>query len=530
MRSIVDQNRRHDALSPPSLRRFLWRPPSALLATLSVFFSIPAYAHGFGQRYDLPLPLALWIGGAASTVLLSFLIVAIAIRSNAFVAVPAQLDSGPRHLGNSVARGIAGFMARLLAVSALALVVVAGIVGDQIPTRNFAPTAIWIGWWIGFSYVSAFVGNVWSIVNPWAAVFDWCEQLVSNSTKPRTAMVNWPGWLGVWPATGLFLVFAWQELIWEGRTIPSRLAWLAIGCSVLTWTGMVLFGRTLWLTRADPFALAFSILSRFGPMEIRVEPTVCDACAARGRTATDCREDLNCDACDRASQSRRRWLLRPPGAGLLHTEDVTHSLAIFVIVMLSTVTFDGVMATPFWQRIENAMYVALPAFGGARLAIINTVGLLVFCGLFVALYRAVATCIAHYSGNRMTADTASRAFVLTLVPIAIAYLIAHYLSYFLIQGQLLIRLTSDPFGFGWDIFGTARFRPDIGIVGARFVWYTSLIAIVVGHVAAVWLAHIIALRRLSDPRLAIRSQIPMLALMVAYTMLSLWIIAQPIVE
>jgi len=223
-------------------------------------------------------------------------------------------------------------------------------------------------------------------------------------------------------------------------------------------------------------------------------------------------------------------LLRPPGAGLLHTEDVSRSLAIFVIVMLSTVTFDGVMATPFWQRIENAMYAALPALGGARLAIINTVGLFAFCGLFVAVYRLVATWIAHCSGNRMTVDTASRTFVLTLVPIAIAYLIAHYLSYFLIQGQLLIRLASDPFGFGWDIFGTARFRPDIGIVGARFVWYTSLIAIVIGHVAAVSLAHIIALRRLGDPRLAIRSQIPMLVLMVAYTMLSLWIIAQPIVE
>jgi len=530
MCSMADPNRLHGPLSPPSLRRLLWRPPSVAVATISVFFSIPAYGHGFGLRYDLPLPLALWIGGAASTVLVSFLIVAIAVRSNAFVAAPAQLDLGRRQLRNSVAHGMAGFVARLLAVSALALVVVAGIIGEQIPTRNLAPTAIWIAWWIGFSYVSAFVGNIWSVVNPWAAVFDWCEQLVCNSAKPRTAKVHWPGWLDVWPATGLFLVFAWLELIWEGRSIPLRLAWMAIGFSVLTWTGMFLFGRRIWLTRADPFALAFGILARFGPVEIRVEPTVCDACAARGRTATDHRERLDCDACDRASQSRRRWLLRPPGAGLLHTEDVSHSLAIFVIVMLSTLTFDGLMATPFWQRIENAMYVALPALGDARLAIINTLGLLAFCGLFAALYRVVATWIARYSGDRMTADAASRAFVLTLVPIAIAYLVAHYLSYFLIQGQLLIRLASDPFGFGWNIFGTARFRPDIGIVGARFVWYTSLIAIVIGHVAAVSLAHIIALRRLGDSRLAIHSQIPMLVLMVAYTMLSLWIIAQPIVE
>jgi hypothetical protein len=203
---------------------------------------------------------------------------------------------------------------------------------------------------------------------------------------------------------------------------------------------------------------------------------------------------------------------------------------VFVIVMLSTVTFDGLMATPLWQRVESALYVALPVFGDSRLAIINTVGLLVFCLSFIGVYRLVATLIAHASGNRMTPDAASRAFVLTLVPIAIAYLVAHYLSYFLIQGQLLIRLASDPFGFGWNILGTAHFRPDIGIVGARFVWYTSLVAIVLGHVAAVSLAHIVALRRFEDHRLAIRSQIPMLVLMIAYTMMSLWIIAQPIVE
>jgi hypothetical protein len=100
----------------------------------------------------------------------------------------------------------------------------------------------------------------------------------------------------------------------------------------------------------------------------------------------------------------------------------------------------------------------------------------------------------------------------------------------LIQGQLLIRLASDPFGFGWNMFGTGHFRPDIGIVGARFVWYTSVFAIVLGHVVAISLAHVIALRNLDDPRAAIRSQFPMLILMVAYTMMSLWIVAQPIVE
>ena len=479
-----------------------------LLAPLALLFSAPAYAHGFGMRYDLPLPLTLWIAGAACAIVLSFVIIAIAVRANAPVEASAQAPLVGRQAGNGVTSPKIRVVAQVFAVAALILVVAAGIVGDQTPTRNLAPTAIWIAWWVGFSYLSAFVGNVWSVVNPWAAIFDWGDRIVPKRRASRTPRVEWPERVGVWPGIALFVAFAWLELIWEGRSIPSHLAWLAIGFSVLTWTGMFIFGRSTWLTHADPFALAFGVLSKFGVTDIRAGHDTSGTTAA----------------------TRQTFGLRPPGAGLVADENISPSLSVFVIVMLSTVTFDGLMATPLWQRIESALYRALPAFGDSRLAIINTAGLLGFCVAFIAVYRLVATLIARASGNSMTPDETGRAFVLTLVPIAIAYLVAHYLSYFLIQGQLLIRLASDPFGFGWNLLGTARFRPDIGIVGARFVWYTSLIAIVLGHVAAVSLAHIVALRKFGDPRVAIRSQFPMLVLMIAYTMMSLWIIAQPIVE
>ncbi|HLX28784.1 MAG TPA: hypothetical protein VKV24_09915 [Casimicrobiaceae bacterium] len=466
------------------------------------------------MRYDLPLPLTLWIIGAAGAIALSFVVISIAVRASAVVEAPAQPNVLRWQIDNGFASPKIRLVAQVFAVAALILVVAAGIIGDQTPTRNVAPTAIWIAWWVGFSYLSAFVGNVWSIVNPWAAIFDWCERIVSKWRAPRRSTVKWPQSVGVWPGIALFIAFAWMELIWEGRSIPSHLAWLAIGFSVLTWTGMFIFGRSTWLTHADPFALAFGVLSKFGPTDIRIE-------TGSGETSGRFR---------RYRRAQRTLILRPPGAGLVDHEDISPSFSVFVIVMLSTVTFDGFMATPLWQRIESALYVALPVLGDSRLAIINTVGLLVFCLAFIAVYRLVATLIANASENRMTPEETGRAFVLTLVPIAIAYLVAHYLSYFLIQGQLLIRLASDPFGFGWNLLGTAHFRPDIGIVGARFVWYTSLVAIVLGHVAAVSLAHIVALRRFDDRRVAIRSQFPMLVLMIAYTMMSLWIIAQPIVE
>jgi hypothetical protein len=142
----------------------------------------------------------------------------------------------------------------------------------------------------------------------------------------------------------------------------------------------------------------------------------------------------------------------------------------------------------------------------------------------------VATRTARDAGQRRySTPELARRFILTLVPIAIAYHLAHYLSYLLVAGQFIIPLASDPFGFGWDLLGTALYRIDIGIVDARFVWYTAVMAIVVGHIISVCLAHLMAHQLFKDARLATRSQYPMLGLMVCYTMISLWILAQPIV-
>jgi hypothetical protein len=150
--------------------------------------------------------------------------------------------------------------------------------------------------------------------------------------------------------------------------------------------------------------------------------------------------------------------------------------------------------------------------------------------LFLLVYLGFARWMAWMGEDQLTTGTVARLFVLSLVPIAIAYHLAHYFTYLLIQGQFLIRLASDPFGWGWNLLGTARYRPDIGIVGARAVWYTAVVAIVIGHVIAVYVAHVVALREFRDRRAALRSQLPMLLLMVGYTVVSLWIIAQPIVE
>lgn len=150
--------------------------------------------------------------------------------------------------------------------------------------------------------------------------------------------------------------------------------------------------------------------------------------------------------------------------------------------------------------------------------------------LFLGLYSLCCWGIAQASGAPRPTREVARTFVVTLVPIAIAYHVAHYLSFFLIQGQCIIPLLSAPFGLGWDLLGSAGYRPNLGLVGTRFAWYTAMLAIVVGHMLAVYLAHRLALRTWHAPRAALRSQYPMVGVMLGYTMLSLWLLAQPIVE
>lgn len=293
---------------------------------------------------------------------------------------------------------------------------------------------------------------------------------------------------------------------------------------------MFLFGRAVWLRYGDPFAAVFGLLARFSPTEIRVKgPAACRTCpTACGNPGESC---IDCGECfERVPREKREWNLRPFGAGLVRTSDVSVSMVVFTLLILSTVTFDGFTATPAWAKLERALYTALAPLGTVRLTVIGTVGLLGFPLAFLLVYAGFAAWMARTAGGELSTLTVARIFVLSLVPIAIAYHLAHYFTYLLIQGQLVIRLSSDPFGFGWNLFGTARYRPDIGIVGARFAWYLAVVAIVLGHILAVYVAHVVALRAYVDRRAAIRSQYPMLVLMVGYTMVSLWIIAQPIVE
>ncbi len=487
----------------------------------------PAYAHGFGERYDLPVPLWLYIAGAGSAVVFSFAVIGLFVKGAPGLYGYPRLNLLRWRAGRALIHPAVVLPMQAASVVLLLLVIVAGLIGDPGPIENLAPTVVWVLWWVGLAYVSALVGNLWALLNPWMVIFGWAEAVyrLLDPEGELSLRLDYPEELGVWPSVLLFLAFAWVEIVYGESAVPLRIAQMAIGYSAITWGGMLLFGKEQWLRSGEAFALAFGFLARFAPTEVRViDREVCDVCEVA------CLDlDGHCTGCGgcfrRAAPAQRELNLRPFAVGLLRHEEVSPSMMAFVVLLLSTVTFDGFTATPVWSSIVESLFGSLPS-----LTAIEGLGLMAFPVLFIGTYLAFSAAMALASGNRFPVQDIARAFVYSLIPIALAYHLAHFLSFLLIQGQRIIPLASDPFGFGVDLLGTADFDVNLAIVNARFAWFAAVVAIVVGHIIAVYLAHVIALRTLGERQPAMRSQYPMLALMVGYTMVSLWILAQPIVE
>jgi hypothetical protein len=297
---------------------------------------------------------------------------------------------------------------------------------------------------------------------------------------------------GVWPAVVLFFVFRWVENVSGVSSEPRSLALFILAYTAITFYGMATYGKEVWLKRGDPFSVFFSFLSRFSITEVGEDKKV---------------------------------YLRPPGVGLLNkTANASVSEVAFVLLMLSSVAADGMLGTPFFLGISRVLFgIGLPW------VMVGTVSLLGLFGAFCAVYYGFSYLTRIFSGDTSSVLDVAKRFIFSLLPIAIAYEIAHYVSILVIEGQRALYLISDPFGKGWNLFGTANYEVNYTVLNLKTLWNVQVGLIVVGHVVAVVIAHAIAERYFKDRRKALISQYPMLLLMIFYSCLSLWIMAQPIV-
>ena len=460
-------------------------------------------AHAFGARYELPLPLWLWLTGAGAIVALSFALLGLFLRQGGDAFKDWRVDltrvPGLRLLASS------GLMVllRTVSVGLFLLIITAGFIGDQVTTNNIAPVLVWVIWWVGLAYVSALFGDLWRIINPWSILFGLAES-ISHSLKNRRPR-PFPAKVGAWPAVGLFFVFAWLEVVSDAGEVPADLSIIILGYSAITWAGMARYGRDVWLVNAEAFSVCFGLLARFAITE----------------------------------SGDSKWRLRAPAVGLISEQPLSKPMVAFVVLLLATVSFDGIAETPFRANIlgwfaENqalrSWLIAAQELGVDLAKLIKTLGLVALPLIFLAVYLLFSWLAASADGGSNKSWRVAGALVLALIPIAIAYHLSHYFSYLMLAGQLAVSLASDPFGLGWNLFGSAHRAVDISGVSAKMVWYLATVAVVAGHVFAVYLGHMMSLRLFASRRDALRSQVPLLVLMVGYSMLSLWILAQPIVN
>jgi hypothetical protein len=466
---------------------------AAALLALSAFIG-DALAHALGQRYDLPLPLGYFLIASGAVVVMTFVILALFWRGS-----DQRIEARDYTILRGTVPDLVAASLQIFTVLALILLIAAGLFGNPATFKNITPVAVWVIWWVGFGFLTAFVGNIWPLINPWSSVFDFAETLVRPWTNGLSFRAHYPRWLGVWPSCVLFLLFAWLELVAYGRDVPRNVAIAILIYSVFTWAGFVTFGRDAWLKNGEVFAVAFGLFGRFAPLDF-------------------------------TNDGRWRVSLRPFATGLLTRKPLEPSMTAFSLLMLGTVTVDGFMETPLWAAVVEQVLTGPGSVDASPWAYMAMQTALLIAGplTLTGFYLVVISLMARISGQKSA--NLSGLFVLSLIPIAIAYHLAHYFSLFAIAGQFIIPLASDPFGYGWDLFGTMLYRIDIGVVDARSIWYLSVVAIVTGHVVAVWVGHVTASAVFRGSRAAGRSQYPMLVLMVSYTMLSLWILAQPIVE
>ena len=425
--------------------------------------AMPASAHGIGGRLDLPVPIWLFVYGAAVVVVASFVALGVLWKQ-------PRLENGsrgrPLPLQGLFRSPVADGVLRALSVVFFLVVLGAAAAGRDVASQNLAPYVVYIWFWVGLAFVHALLGNWWATISPWDSI----ARFLGIGERPRRPYP--PAW-GMWPSALVIFVFVWLELILPEGANPRVLAVAITLYTVITLGGMAVFGREAWGRHAEGFAVYFRLLSMIAPFG---------------------RDDDG------------RAVVRAPLSGLPRLQPRPGLIALVMVVLGST-TFDGYTGTAFWRESTVDL-------GPVALAVTGTVAMLA-----TILLAAGAYALAMLATSAITQTPwhplATR-FVHSLVPIAFAYVAAHYFSLMILEGQGGVAFLSDPFSLGWDLFGTAGGGIDYSVLTATAIWYVQVGAIVLGHVAGVVLAHDRALAAFPS-KIAVRTQYALLAVMVLFT-------------
>ena len=439
--------------------------------------SVPhqALAHASDSGIKLLLPTGYYITGGTLAVLATVLVAAFAPAAGWITALfrPVTLWSGrlPR----------IEILTSLAGAAILAVLIHQGFTGTPDPLENPLPLAVWTLWWVALPLLCAVVGNLWAMINPWSGIFT----LTGNR-----GILTLPQQVGYMPATLLFLGFAWFELVSLSPEDPTGLAKAVSLYVIVTFIAGAIFGWRDWSERGECFSVFFRFIARLAPIRFTRDEGIVTLYAGF------------------------------PGFGVLHGKAISISGALFILLALATVSFDGLSKTFPWLGLIGVNPLQFPGRSGVALP--NTLGLV---WAWAALAAAFFACIlaGRWLGEESGVRMAGR-LALTILPISLAYHASHYLTVLMVNGQYARAAGQRMLGLP-ETEVTTSFLNNIHAV--EKIWQAQSGTIVLGHILAVLLAHASILAVTDSTGDATRRGAPLAMLMIAYTAFGLWLLAAP---
>lgn len=426
--------------------------------------ALAAPAHGVGAREDLPLPFELLLIGAGLALVVSFVALGLLWKQPRLrsedgrllpITVALALDSAPVR---------AVFVALSLLVTGWTL---AALLFGRDNANNPVPSVVYVWLWIGLAFGSMVFGGFWRLVNP----VRWLRRGLLALARIEEDFTLAEYRLGYWPAAVGLLAFTWLELVAPDNAELLTMRVAIFGYLILSLVLSLLFGPA-YLRTGDPFTAWSSLYGALSPL---------------GRRAD------------------RRWVLRTPLHGPLQLRARPGLLAV-TSVMLGSTAYDGFSGETRWYSFVQSSDLPAEMWG--------TVALVTFCLVVAGSLYGAAALSARLAG--VSGSGVATSFAPSLVPIAAGYLIAHYWSLWVWEGTNGLVKMSDPLGTGANLLGTAGLTPPSALIAPGLVAGIQVVAIVTGHVLGVVLAHERAIS-LFPRRAAVVGQLPLLAVMVVYT-------------
>ena len=353
-------------------------------------------------------------------------------------------------------------------------IVIQGVIGGS-SDADVATLFVWVYTWVGVAIVSAFLYPIWHWLDPFSTLHDLGARALRAFGVGAWETAGYPARLGRWPAVAAMAFVIWLEIVLRGG-IGRTLFIVVVAYTAFTLAMMAQFGRDTWRANGEVFSVWFRLINRLAPFGLA----------------------------DEEGRVRRRGF----ASGLLEG-GWTRADVVLIAFATGSILFDGLSQTTPWYQV----------FGAPGPPVL-TLQLAAFLGLIAAAALAVSALVG-------VASTAAG-----LLPIAIGYLVAHYLTYLLIDGQRILIAISDPLQNGADIFGTAFYQPNSDFLAPGLVWTIQLIAVVGGHMTGAWGGHVVAASA-AGPNLRLRQavrlrQVPLAVVMVALTTITLWSLGQSI--